>query len=152
MADAVNFNKFEVEKSIDGRTYTKVAELPLTATDQYNWTDRAGVDHTTYYRLKMVDIDQEYKYSNTVSVENNCQVQNIKVYPTITDNQVQVTLPQGYDRAVIQVYNTNGQRMNPVITGKGSLRTVYLQGLPKASYVLQVTNGTERKSFIIIKP
>lgn len=152
VADAINFSRFEVEKSTDGQAYSKVAAIPLTSAVDYGWTDKAGDAPTSYYRLKMVDIDEEYTYSQIIPVKNNCQVQNIKVYPTVTDNSVQVTLPKGYERATIQVYNISGQRVDPVITGTGSGRTVYLQGLPKATYILQVTNGTERKSFTIVKP
>jgi hypothetical protein len=152
VADAINFSRFEVEKSYDGHVFTKVAELSLTDAADYTWTDRAGNNPASYYRLKMVDVDEEYTYSNIVPVKNNCQSQTVKVYPTVTDNKVQVTLPVGYERAAIQVYNTWGQQMNPVITGTGSGRTVHLQGFPKATYVLQVINGTERKSFTIIKP
>lgn len=152
VADAINFSRFEVEKSTDGHTYSKVVAIPLTSAVDYSWTDRAGDAATSYYRLKMVDIDEEYTYSHILPVKNNCQVQTVKVYPTVTDNRIQVTLPQGYERATIQVYNTGGQRMNPVITGAGSARVVYLQALPKATYILQVINGTERKSFTIVKP
>lgn len=152
VADAINFSRFEVEKSKDGRAYAKVAELPLTSAVDYTWTDRTANNPTSYYRLKMVDIDEEYTYSNIISVRSNCQDQAISVYPTVTDSRVQVILPPGYERATIQVYNTWGQRMNPVVTGTGSVRTVNIQGFPKATYVLQVINGTERKSFTIINP
>lgn len=152
ITDAINFSRFEVEKSINGEVYTKVASVPLTNADLYNWTDRTATSQTNFYRLKMVDIDGEYQYSNIVPVKNNCLVQTIKVYPTITDNQVQVFLPQQYEHAVIQVYNIYGQRITPIITGTGSARTVYLKGFPKSSYVLQVINGSERKSFTIVKP
>lgn len=152
VADALNFSRFEVEKSMDGHTYTRVAAIPLTTAVDYAWTDKVGDNPASYYRLKMVDIDEEYAYSSVVPVKNNCQVQTIKVYPTVTDNRVQVTLPQGYERAAIQVFNISGQRINALITGSGSGRIVNLQGLPKATYVLQVINGTERKNFTIIKP
>ncbi|NII29376.1 T9SS type A sorting domain-containing protein [Pseudoflavitalea sp. X16] len=151
VADAINFSRFEVEKSKDGHTYAKVAELPYTGAFEYTWSDPAADNPTSYYRLKMVDIDEEYTYSNIIPVKNNCLGQ-IKVYPTVTDNKVQVTLPVGYERATIQVYNAWGQRMNPLVTGTGSGRTVHLQRFPKATYILQVINGTERKSFTIIKP
>lgn len=152
VADAINFSRFEVEKSTDGQSYTKVAAIPLTSAVDYAWTDKAGDDPTSYYRLKMVDIDEDFVYSHIIPVKNNCQAQTVKVYPTVTDNRVQVTLPPGYERATIQVYNISGQRMTPLITGTGSVRTVHLQSLPKTTYVLQVINGAERKSFTIIKP
>lgn len=152
VADAISFSRFEVEKSSDGYTYTKVAEIPLTIADNYTWTDGAKDNQGAYYRLGLVHIGEAKTYSNIVYIRNNCQGQAIKVYPAVTDNQVQVILPAGYEHATIQVYNTWGQRMSPLITGTGSGRTIYLQGLAKAAYVLQVINGRERTNFTIIKP
>lgn len=152
VTDAINFSRFAVEKSTDGYTYSKVADIPYTGVYYYTWTDPASAAQTSYYRLKMVDADETYTYSNTVSARNDCQEQAIKVYPTVTEDWVRVALPPGYEHATIQVYNIWGQRVNPVITGSGTGRTVHLQSFPKATYVLQVVNGTERKSFTIVKP
>lgn len=151
VADAINFNRFVVEKSNDANTYVRVADIPYTGATSYAWTDPAADFQTSYYRLKMVDRDERYAYSNTISVKSDCQDQTIKVFPTVTERSVQVTLPAGHERATIQVYNMQGQRMNPVITGTGTGRMVHLENFPKATYVLQVTNGTERKSFKIIR-
>lgn len=152
VTDAINFSHFVIEKSADGYTYSKAASIPYTGVYNYSWTDPASDMQTSYYRLKMVDADATYSYSNTVSATNNCQVQAIKVFPTVTEDWVKVTMPAGYEQATIQVYNIWGQRLSPLITGSGTGRTVHLQNLPKATYVLQVINGTERKSFTIIKP
>jgi hypothetical protein len=151
VADAVNFSGFTVEKSKDAYTYSKVADLPYTGVAGYTWIDSGTDNQTSYYRLKMVDADGQYAYSNVISAKNNCREQAINVYPTLTDNQVQVFLPAGYEHATIQVYNIQGQQMSPLITGTGSGRTVRLQDFPKATYVLQVINGSERKSFTVIK-
>jgi cobalamin biosynthesis Co2+ chelatase CbiK len=99
----------------------------------------------------MVDMDGRYSYSNVVSINASCKEKQVQVYPTVTDNKVQVILPLGYERATIQVYNTLGQRINPVISGSGTIRTVELHGFPDTSYLLQVINGNEIKTFKIIK-
>jgi hypothetical protein len=151
ITNAINFSGFVVEKSKDAYTYSKVADLPYTGVDSYTWTDPSTDNQTSYYRLKMVDADGQYVYSNIISVKNNCNEQTVNVYPTLTDNDVQVFLPAGYEHATIQVYNITGQQMNPLIIGTGPGRTVRLQGFPKAAYVLQVITGTERKTFKIIK-
>jgi hypothetical protein len=151
LAGAVNFSGFVIEKSKDAYTYSKVADLPYTGVNSYTWIDPGTDNQTSYYRLKMVDMDGQYVYSNIISAKNNCNEQTVNVYPTVTDNEVQVFLPAGYEHAAIQVYNIRGQQMSPLITGTGSGRMVRLQDFPKAAYVLQVITGTERKSFTIIK-
>ena len=151
VTNAINLSRFVVEKSKDAVNYSKVADLSYTGVSGYNWTDAVSDLQTSYYRLKMVDADGQYVYSNIISAKNNCGEATVNVFPTITDNKVQVSLPAGYEHAAVQVYNIQGQQVSPLITGAGSARTVFLQGLPKATYVLQVINGTERKNFTIIK-
>ncbi|MGN6420642.1 MAG: hypothetical protein ACTHMC_24235 [Pseudobacter sp.] len=152
VSEAVNFSHFEIEKSTDAQTFTKMATVAYSGASDFNWTDISPEASSNYYRLKLVDTDARFKHSNIIFVKNRCASETINVYPKITDNRVQVTLPAGYERASIQVYNIWGQRMNPVISGNGSTRFVSMQTLPKATYVLQVINGAERKSFSIIRP
>lgn len=152
VADAIDFNRFEVERSNGTYSYSKVAAVSYTGASSYTWTDPATDLPTGYYRLKMVDENGDYTYSNTIMIKNTCLEPVVKVYPTITDNQVQVILPNGYEQATIQVYNIGGQQMNPRITGTGSNRTVYLQNFPKGTYILHVINETERKTTKIVKP
>jgi hypothetical protein len=151
VTDAVNFSHFIVERSNDGRSFTGIAQLPYTGSPAYSFTDGTLDNTTTFYRLKMVDIDGDYTYSSIVSVKALCNGQSVKVHPTVTENLVQVMLPVGYERATIQVYNMSGQRMNAPVNGSGNLRTADLSGLPGAVYLLQVGNGKEMKSFKIKK-
>jgi hypothetical protein len=150
IADAVNFSNFIVERSNDGSSFTAIASLPYTGLSAYSYTDKTPNSSTSFYRLKMLDIDGRYTYSNIVSVKT-CQSGSVQVYPTVTEGRLQVILPPGYAKATIQVYNSAGQRISPVVTGSGTVRTISLYGFPAASYLLQVINGGERKNFTIIK-
>lgn len=98
-----------------------------------------------------MDIDGRYNYSNIVSASVNCNSAVIQVYPTITESRVKVVLPQEYAQAAIQLYNNLGQRVSPVITGSGTVRTVDLHRLSDGWYLLQVINNNEIKSFKVIK-
>jgi hypothetical protein len=151
IADAVNFSHFIAERSNDGSNFTAVVEMPYTGSLTYAYSDKDAGNGTVFYRLRMVDMDGRYSYSNVVSINASCKEKQVQVYPTVTDNKVQVILPLGYERATIQVYNTLGQRINPVISGSGTIRTVELHGFPDTSYLLQVINGNEIKTFKIIK-
>jgi hypothetical protein len=151
VTDAVNFSHFIVERSNDGRSFTGIAQLPYTGSPAYSFTDGTLDNTTTFYRLKMVDIDGDYTYSSIVSVKALCNGQSVKVHPTVTENLVQVMLPVGYERVTIQVYNMSGQRMNAPVNGSGNLRTADLSALPGAVYLLQVGKGKEMKSFKIKK-
>ncbi|HYE54976.1 MAG TPA: T9SS type A sorting domain-containing protein [Chitinophagaceae bacterium] len=152
IADAVNFSHFIVEQSKDGRQYSGLAKIAYTpGIDQYSYTDKAIRNGSTFYRLKCVDADGGITYSAVASVNLDCNDKLIGVHPTITTNTVKVTLPQGYENARLYLMNSLGQRIVPVVTGTGAVRTLNLHELPAATYMLLVTNGRETKSFKIVK-
>jgi hypothetical protein len=150
--DALDFSHFIMEQSRDGSLYTAIGQVPYTnGIGSYNFIDNNPGSGTTWYRLKMVDIDRKYKYSSVASIRSDCTNRQIVVRPTVTSNTIQVMLPQGYEKAQLNILNTSGQRMAPVVKGNGVLRTVSLQGLPAAVYILQVINGSDSKTFMVIK-
>ncbi|MBV4355836.1 Ig-like domain-containing protein [Pinibacter aurantiacus] len=68
----VNFSHFEVEFSTDGLSFTKAGEVVPTGNNspkQYSFV-KSGVTGILFYRLKMVDIDNSYKYSWIIQVSD----------------------------------------------------------------------------------
>jgi hypothetical protein len=152
VADALHFSHFVIEQSKDGSHFTDIGKVLYTPEIyDYSYTDRTAGNGSTFYRLRLVDIDGKYEYSTTTSVHSDCQAQSIEVYPTVTSNNVQVVLPPGYEKAQLYIVNTSGQRMAAVVQDAGTLRTVSLQGLPDAMYMLQVINGRSVNNFKVIK-
>jgi len=151
VANVKNFSHFAVERSADGRNFTNIAELPYTHVAGYTYTDRAPENGTNYYRLKLADIGTQYSYSKIVSTNIDCRSGAVKVYPTVTSGRVRIILPQAYSESKIQLYNIFGQPVNKPAGGSGTSRTIDLDDLPNAVYLLQVINGNEILSFKIQK-
>ena len=66
---------FEVERSADSRRFTQIGTVAAkgqsVATINYTFTDPAPLTAVNYYRLKMVNKDGTFKYSNVVAVKMN---------------------------------------------------------------------------------
>jgi hypothetical protein len=64
-----NSDRFEVERSTDGKTFTIIGEVPSRgnyATEQsYEFYDDHPAKGRCYYRLRQVDIDGRFKHSST---------------------------------------------------------------------------------------
>ena len=82
-------NVFTIEKSKDGKTFTKLIDIPgadnSTSYRDYIETDYQPYDGSSYYRLKQTDYNGVFKYMGIVSVNFSTQ-QNIMVYPNPIDN------------------------------------------------------------------
>ena len=151
VADALNFSRFEIERSADGRNYSNVGSVTYNeAVTHYSYTDNRSGEGRFFYRLRLVDIDGSFKYSNIVSLMNNCG-SLLDITPTITNSSVYVTLPGGYENARIRVFNAAGQEMPVRISGNGARRTIDISTLTKAYYFVQVNNNGVLKTVKILK-
>jgi hypothetical protein len=68
-----NFSLFVIERSSDGQSYFAIGQLAARGSfSEYQFTDSspldAGTDRTFYYRLKMVDRDGTFHYSDVQEV------------------------------------------------------------------------------------
>ena len=78
-----NIKQYEVEKSTDGNSYSKVNKTAAknTALSNYNWLDANAVEGYNYYRIKSIDVNGKIEYSKVVKVFIGISRQEITVYP-----------------------------------------------------------------------
>lgn len=73
-ASEIDNASFEIEKSRNGINFITCGTVQgagnSSVTQQYSFVDVNPFYETTYYRLKQIDFDGDYEYSNTVSVNN----------------------------------------------------------------------------------
>jgi hypothetical protein len=74
-ATELNNQGFEIERSEDNISFNKIGFVPgfgtTTEPKSYSYSDRSVNTGTNYYRLKQVDYDGSFEYSNVVEVEIN---------------------------------------------------------------------------------
>jgi len=73
-ASEVNFKHYELESSADGTTFSKITTVaPLSnvsSYNTYNYLDFNFFKPNTYYRLKIIDLDGSFEYSNIIAINN----------------------------------------------------------------------------------
>ncbi len=79
----INSSHFELEKSNDGTAYRKIATVKAAGTStsdiNYSHIDNEALSENNYYRLKSVDLDNQFKYSNVVLIRLPNAAQGIYV-------------------------------------------------------------------------
>lgn len=100
-SDARNFSHFEVERSMDGLSFSYIGQGNLGTTTlgtlKYDFKD-AGILHSLapgqllYYRLKMIDTDGHIQYSKMVKVDNEFRPGTISAYPDPFTNEIWVRI------------------------------------------------------------
>jgi hypothetical protein len=147
---------FNVERSIDGVSFTKIAQVAATgnsSTEQhYSYTDRKPETGRNSYRITQVDLDNKKTSTGVQSLEFDCSKGIVKVYPTVTSSTLNVELPAGYDNTDVKVFSVVGQLIDVPGAGKmnSGLHTLQLGNVAKGSYMVRVANGSNVQTFKVI--
>lgn len=63
VTNEINFNSYNVERSIDGRVFTQIGMVKAEGKAAYDFTDNHPGNGINYYRLQMTSFDGSYSYS-----------------------------------------------------------------------------------------
>lgn len=74
--NSVNFKHFELYKSTNAYNWRSIALVQrstnqISSKQDYEFDDYEVLNQTTYYKLKLVDNDNSYKYSRIIEVQND---------------------------------------------------------------------------------
>jgi len=146
-----NVKQYVIERSNDGKTYTDIGEVAAagnsTTAKNYAYTDQSPyMSANNYYRLKMQDIDGNYKYSKVLIVKFTGELTtNVQVFPSPVKDLLQIQLPGGLNGNVgLSIIDINGhivKRNNIASDGNGLNTSFDVSSLPKGVYVLKAQAG-----------
>lgn len=137
-ASEANTSDFDIERSNDGQIFEKIGKTKAEGkATNYNYLDKYPLSITTYYRLKINDLDGKNDYSNIVSIATKTK-EKLNIFP----NPVSAILTINVVGDGFQIYNLLGQE---VIRGQATKR-VDVSALPQGAYLLKV--GAEQVRFV----
>ncbi|WP_276497874.1 T9SS type A sorting domain-containing protein [Pontibacter litorisediminis] len=149
-----NNEKFEVERSQDGRSFEKIAEVAGAGNSAtqltYSYSDRAAEPGVNYYRLKQVDFDGQFEYSKVVAVSNRAAAASasMEVYPNpASSNYVHVGLNSN-SAAQLKIMDRNGRTVyaQEVAPGTHELRLSIAElNIPKGLYYVHMQGAIEKQ-------
>lgn len=165
-AKEVNSDFFDLERSEDGVSWTQVTTIKAAGntsnTQEYSYIDSNLPGTRTsnkifYYRLRMVDLDGSFAYSDVrgVNFTRSKAEEYLTVYPSPTANRLNIdmssfTLDNG--DISLEIYDQLGKRvMTKDIIGTG-IELIDVSDLPASVYVLKVTQDIKihTKQFVKI--
>jgi hypothetical protein len=149
-AQELNFNGFDVEKSIDGINFSLLQFVASkgspNAETSYSLIDKKPYPGNTYYRLKMIDKDGSFRYSNIVLVKS--PVKNIAVtnmFPNPAKDRFTVEVLADKKQEInIAVYDFAGRRVinQKKVTGAGlQQHQLNLDNFASGTYFVQVKDA-----------
>jgi hypothetical protein len=161
--EELNSSHFDVERSVDGKNYKSIGIVfsneNSNTFNYYLFPDNisALTDGMIYYRLKCVDIDGKFTYSDVRVIRKSSQAKvdaSIVAFPNPVVNELRVTVPENWQgkEVYFNVYNMNGSILHSVRNmNVGQTETISTANLGKGVYILQVSMGAESARQKIVK-
>jgi hypothetical protein len=151
-ANEQNVSHFEIERSVDGRTFTAVATR--TADNQftniYNTVDDIALLQSArqiYYRIKQIDNDRKFSYTNVQLVKLTDKF-IISVYPNPVRDIINIL---GWNTITqMQLYDVSGKKINE---WQQPQPTINLSKIGNGIYILkaQLKTGETVEQKIIVQ-
>ena len=137
---------FQVERSMDGRIFTALGQELATSANSYQFQDFAPPTSRTFYRVRQVDYDGSFSFSDLVQIEPK-SAQPLLLFPNpISLNQdLQLRLPLRADYQ-LQLVNSAGQRVRQLEIQDQERFQLPLQQLPAGIYHLRLSAGQQEWS------
>lgn len=148
--DEENVSHFSVERSTNnGSSFESIGTVKarghVNSTENYSFVDAKIPAVTTYYRLKMVDVDGKFIYSHALVIRPaNTTGVSIGVFPNpVTTSSTVFVRSDIQGTATIRVMNMQGATLmtqnNTVVKGENAISLNKLPVLSSGVYSLQVT-------------
>lgn len=148
-----NSKEFVVEKSLDGIRFTPLATVAAKGNSnvetKYELLDKFPYPGNSYYRLKMVDRDASFTYSNIVRITTPKKALAVtRLFPNPTKNKVSLELVADKQQSVtVSLTDFGGKkvyRKSLVLTAGLNNADVQMNNLAAGTYYLEVReeNGT----------
>jgi hypothetical protein len=158
-ASELNSLKFEVEKSTDAVNFEYIGERPAAGNSSiplnYTLNDNHPVLGNNYYRLKMIDRDGSFTYSEIIIIKVN-EISSpadgiISVYPNPTNDKVNIIYQSGTNQKLnLDVFNAIGQSMfNATYEFNPGLNTIILDAAQyaKGMYIINLQNTSNGNKY-----
>ncbi len=161
-ASEENNNYFIVEYSSDGENFFPIERIKGNGNSvekiEYSFIHNDVKSNETYYRLKQVDFNGTYEYSNIILINNNCYkeiLESIIIYPNPTYSEINISNVnqnlQIDNEVLIHIIDVNGKVVHSDTYLFDGNINIDLEHLLNGIYFINMNIGTSNISNIIIK-
>jgi len=156
------FSHYIIERSLDGKNYSDVSLIFATGkygTDAtYNFAEDLSnlPSGLVYYRLKLVDRNGAFKYSQVRILKLNSKNTGVTIstYPNPVQSELRITIPEEWQakRVVYDMFSSNGRMVKRLVNDHASqTETLQMADVFPGTYVIRLSSGSESAVQQIVK-
>lgn len=143
-ATETNNSHFEIERSTNSRQWETLGRITGAGTTQerqsYEFEDKSPVVGTNYYRIKQIDYDGTFSYSDIVSARWTAKPR-LSIYPNPASEFLLIQGIGDIESTVqVEVFNLSGQLL---ISEAWNQQAISIASLPQGSYAIRIRSGQD---------
>lgn len=148
----LNLNTYLIEQSSDGRHFIQVGSKSFS---DYTQGNRYSFDLTPtsgklFYRLKMVDNDGKFVYSNVATATVSCNLGGFAVFPNPVSDWLTIQNSSISNAAAsYSIFDSKGRAISRG-TCSGNYKRIDFKQMPKGIYLVQVIQNGSRRQFKVV--
>lgn len=144
-ASEIDNDYFEIQHSTDGRVFNSIDKMKGQGTtfeqQNYSFEHKNPSDGPNYYRLKQIDFDEKFDYSNIVSIDYR-KSNSWRLFPTQSNDGITVDWSNNFSAEAISIYNINGKMIHfETIDTDIQQKYISTQNFPSGTYFLKMQSG-----------
>lgn len=156
-ANEINVSHFEVQRSSDGEIFSVIGTVDAvnieSTINNYSLKDKSPLDGISYYRLRQIDFDGAFEFSETIRIEPELHEFSVLYYPNPVLDVLTLDASEKIQDAKVQIVSiTGGIAFERLYSGINSSRiTIDIFDLPTGVYQVRLETVVGTKNFRIIK-
>jgi hypothetical protein len=135
-------NYFEVQKSIDGIEFSRIGMVECLLYQEhqacYRYLDASAPSNIQYYRLKQIETDGQFSYSEIIKIIRSENEKSIDISPNPSNGKLKIKTSFNLQNGMIRVTNLNGHVMMMHKQIHGNLFYLDLSGWDNGIYFIQI--------------
>lgn len=154
-ASELNFHKFVIEHSINGQSYQEVGEVLGSGFDTYERNTYSfftpAPSTRNYYRLKSVDKDGSFEYSQTLLIVREADL-TVDIYPNPAVDHITIRInfePTLQDR--VQVLDPTGNVVFAMIIDSLEVEIPFEKNLKPGVYLVKYQGSVDKITRLLIQ-
>lgn len=153
----VNSDYIQVERSSDARQWKELGRVMAQGYSKelidYDYLDNSASVGMNYYRLKLVDLDGQYEYSDIRQINQEGELGDISIFPTMISrgNMIDINVNGETDKVRISATNINGSVVRFGTYNTNGTIQISTDNLPSGMYLFSFDSniGTKTQKVVI---
>ena len=151
-ASELNNKGFEIERSSNSERWTNIDFVlgngTVNTAVQYDFVDKTPARGINYYRLKQVDFDGAFEYSDIIALDFEGDKGGISIYPNPVGTVLNVSMSETLEDVQVQLYDVSGKIL---WSQKGIVNQIAFDSYAPGVYYLEVVSSTGQRIQKVVK-